>query len=193
MVTVELDFGGKIPSIAEALNQVERRYQPADGQGRTFAILDAYGGPTDDNKKLHMSMHVSTEKAGKGSLIFKRTGEVLWESAIAPNTNSTQFSGKNLLVYIDTGDGKHNMWTIDGSSSPTSILEAQVKEQARTVRELWPDGTEREFTYVYSACGCPVKAMVRREGDRTVRTSDQPVMFPDDPAAMQVIGRLMGW
>lgn len=192
MVTVELDFGGQIPSIAEGLTQIERRYQPADGQGRTFAILDAYGGPTANNK-LHMSMHVSTEKAGKGLLIFKRTGEVLWESVIRPGTNTNQFSGKNLLIYIDNGEKQNKMWTIDGSSSPTSILDALIKEQGVPVRDLWPDGTDREFTYLYSACGCPVKAMVRRQGDVTVRTSDQPVLFPDDPAALQVISRLMRW
>ncbi len=48
MVTVELDFGAKTPSIADALRSVDRRYQPDDGQGRTFAILDAYGEPTAD-------------------------------------------------------------------------------------------------------------------------------------------------
>ena len=53
MVTAELDFGPKVPSIAEALNQIERRYQPDDGQGRTFAVLDAYGEPTPDGK-LHI-------------------------------------------------------------------------------------------------------------------------------------------
>src|SRR5438105_900492 len=31
MVTVELDFGTKVPSIAEGLQQVDRRYEPADG------------------------------------------------------------------------------------------------------------------------------------------------------------------
>ncbi|MGF2076130.1 hypothetical protein, partial [Enterococcus casseliflavus] len=63
MVTVELDFGPKPPSIAEALKDIERRYEPADGRGRTFAILDAYGEPIADGK-LHMSMHVSSEKPG---------------------------------------------------------------------------------------------------------------------------------
>src|ERR1041384_4134939 len=72
MVTVELDFGPKTPTIAEALNQVERRYQPDDGQGRTFAVLDAYGEKLPDGK-LHMSMHVSSEKPGGAQLIFKRT------------------------------------------------------------------------------------------------------------------------
>src|ERR1044072_9331303 len=37
MVTEELDFGGRVPSIAEALLQIERHYKPDDGQGRTFA------------------------------------------------------------------------------------------------------------------------------------------------------------
>src|SRR5689334_21930289 len=40
MVTVELDLGTPVPSIAEGLRQVERKYQPEDGRGRTFAILD---------------------------------------------------------------------------------------------------------------------------------------------------------
>src|SRR5262245_36872402 len=71
MVTAELDFGTKTPSIAEALTQIERRYQPDDGQGRTFAVLDAYGEPTPDGK-LHISMHVSSEKPGGGQLIFKK-------------------------------------------------------------------------------------------------------------------------
>src|SRR5205809_786123 len=81
MVTVELDFGPTIPSVAEALKQIERKYEPADGVGRTFAVLDAYGESTS-NHKLHMSMHVSSEKPGIGSLIFRRTGEVLWRSKI---------------------------------------------------------------------------------------------------------------
>src|SRR5262245_13187734 len=77
MVTVELDFGARVPTIAEALREVERRHQPDDGAGRVFAVLDAYGEPTPDRKKLHVSMHVSAEKPGVGSLVFKRTGEVL--------------------------------------------------------------------------------------------------------------------
>src|SRR5205807_7957548 len=36
MVTVELDFGGAVPTIAAALLEIERRYQPDDGKGRTF-------------------------------------------------------------------------------------------------------------------------------------------------------------
>jgi hypothetical protein len=61
MVTAELDFSNKPPTIAQALLEIERHYEPADGRGRTFAILDAYGEPTTDGK-LHISLHVSTEK-----------------------------------------------------------------------------------------------------------------------------------
>src|SRR6185436_20060575 len=64
MVTVELDFGPRVPTIAEALRDIDRRHQPDDHTGRVFAILDAYGEPTPDGKKLHISMHVSTEKPG---------------------------------------------------------------------------------------------------------------------------------
>src|ERR1043166_3801967 len=52
MVTVELDFGRRPPGIAEALRDIERRYRPDDGIGRTFAILDAYGETTSEGK-LH--------------------------------------------------------------------------------------------------------------------------------------------
>ena len=69
MVTAELDFGPQVPTIAQALTQIERRYKPADGVGRTFAILDAYGEPTGTGK-LHLQMHVSSEKAGQGALVF---------------------------------------------------------------------------------------------------------------------------
>ena len=188
MVTVELDFGPKVPSIAEALTQVERRYQPDDGQGRTFAVLDAYGEPTPDGK-LHMSMHLSSEKPGGGQLVFKRTGEVLWRGKINPTSQPVQ--PKNLTMLLDNGKG--TTYTVDGSTNPSSIIEARVKPGDRPVRDIWPDGQEREMTFIYSACGCPVHVLVRRAGDRTVRVKDMPVIFPDDPAAVQLITRFMRW
>jgi len=188
MVTVELDFGTKVPSIAEGLTQIERRYQPDDGQGRTFAILDAYGEPTPDGK-LHMSMHVSSEKPGGGQLIFKRTGEVLWRGKINPASQPVQ--PKNLTVLIDNGKGTN--YTVDGSTNPASVIEATVKPGSLPVKDIWPDGEERELTFIYSACGCPVHVLVKRAGDRTVRVKDTPVIFPDDPAAVTVISRLMKW
>ncbi|HTD87976.1 MAG TPA: hypothetical protein VK850_15485 [Candidatus Binatia bacterium] len=192
MVTVDLDFGPKLPSIADALKEIERRSEPEDGRGRTFAVLDAYGEPTADGKKLHISMHVSSEKPGKGALIFKRTGEVLWQSKIVRSTTKTNtFTGKDLLILIDNGQGK--VVTVDGSNNPATILDAKIKEIGIPVRDFWPDGTEKEMTFIYSACGCPVKVMTRRVGDRTERTSDTPVMFPDDPAAVALISKLMAW
>lgn len=187
MVTVELDLGKKIPTIAEALGEIERRHQPDDGQGRTFAVLDAYGEPTPEGK-LHISMHVSSERPGTGSLIFKRTGEVLWTAKIIGQPVS---SIKNLTILIDDGAGK--TFTIDGSNNPQSILDAKIQGRSETVRELWPDKAEREFTFIYSACGCPVKVKVKRAGDKTIRSSDTPVIFPDDPAAVVTISRLMRW
>ena len=192
MVTVELDFGGTLPTIATALLDIERRYQPDDGKGRTFAILDAYGEGTWAGK-LHLSMHVSAEKPGIGSLIFKRTGETLWSSRIVPSKDAkkSQFSGKNLSIYIDDGAGK--LLTVDGSNNPTWIMDAVVREKGALLDTVWPSGIEHEVTFIYSACGCPVKVMARREGDRVVRTRELPVMFPDDPAAVELIGRLMRW
>ena len=188
MVTAELDFGPKVPTIAEALNHVERRYQPDDGQGRTFAVLDAYGEPTPDGK-LHISMHVSSEKPGGGQLVFRKTGEVLWRGKINPTMQPAK--PKNLTVLLDNGKG--TTLTVDGSSNPNSIIEAKVKPGDLPVRDVWPDGQERELTFIYSACGCPVKVFAKRVGDRTMRVSDTPVIFPDDPSAVALISRLMRW
>ena len=192
MVTQELDFGKPVPTIAEALQSIERRYQPDDGVGRTFAILDAYGEPTPEGK-LHISMHVSTEKPGVGSIVFRRTGEVLWSSRITALTNAAKpaFTGKSLTILVNDGTGR--TFTVDGSSNPTSILDATLKEPGVPVTAVWPDGEEREVTFIYSACGCPVKVMARRQGDRTVRTKELPVIFPDDPDAVRVITSLMRW
>jgi hypothetical protein len=191
MVTVQLDFGPVVPSIAQALLHIERRHQPDDGKGRTFAILDAYGGPTPDGMKLHMSMHVSSEKPGLGQLVFTRTGEVLWKSRIVQGTNTSTFTGKNLLILIDNGAGR--TFTVDGSRGPRSILEASIKELNQPMTEFWPDGAERELTFIYSSCGCPVKVMCRRVGDRTVRTKELPVIFPDDPPVETLITQLLRW
>jgi len=189
MVTEELNFGARVPTIAEALKDIERRFKPDDGQGRTFAVLDAYGEPTADGKLLHISMHVSAEKPGLGELIFKRTGQVIWRSRIQPT--SALPKEKSLTVLLDNGSGKS--LTIDGSNNPGSILDATVKEMGVPVQAVWPEGLEREVTFIYSACGCPVKVKVKRVGNRTVRTSDLPVIFPDDPQAVTVISRLMRW
>ena len=190
MVTRDLDFGPQIPTIAAALREIERRYQPDDGVGRTFAILDAYGEATPDGK-LHISMHVSTEKTGAGALVFKRTGEILWQSKIVTATNAAKFTGKNLLILVSDGAGRS--LTVDGSNHPTTILKANAKELGVSIESIWPDGAEREVTFLYSACGCPVKLMVRRVGDRTIRTKELPVIFPDDPSVVVLIGKLMAW
>jgi hypothetical protein len=190
MVTEELDLGKPVPSIPQGLAQIERRYKPDDGVGRTFAVLDAYGEPTPDGK-LHISMHVSSEKPGLAELVFKPTGRVLWRARILPSSEGGK--QKNLTVMIDDGTGTGHTFLVDGSNNPPSVLDAKVNGRPQLVKDLWPDGAEREVTFVYSACGCPVKAMVRRVGDRTVRTKDLPVMFPDDPPAVAVISRLMRW
>ncbi len=189
MVTVDLDFGGKPPSIKDALREIDRRHEPATGTERTFAILDAFG-QTNDNGKLHLSMHLSMEKPGVGALVFRRTGEVLWKSRIvaAPTGPS---GPKNLTIIMDDNAGSSVM--LDGSKGGGRVLDVPIHNSPSLVRDLWPDGAEREFTYIYSACGCPVKTKVRRTGETTIRTSEWPVMFPDDPEAMTVISRLMGW
>lgn len=183
MVTVELDFGPKTPTIAEALTQVERRYQPDDGQGRTFAVLDAYGERTPEGK-LHMSMHVSSEKPGGAQLIFKRTGDVLWRAKINPTSMPIQ--PKTLTIMV-------GQYTVDGATNPKSVIEATAKPGDVAIRDVWPDGQERDMTFIYSACGCPVHVQTKRVGNRTVRLNDTPVIFPDDPEAVELLHKFMKW
>lgn len=195
MVTVDLDFGGKPTTIAEALREIERKYDPTDGAGRTFAILDAYGEPTPENK-LRVSMHVSSERVGGGSLVFRRTGETLWQARftpLSPDKKPPAIGGQNLLIFINDPNDEKKMLTIDGSSNPLSILDATVKELGQPLKAAWSEGQEREMTFLYSSCGCPVKVKVRREGERTWRTKELPVIFPDDPAVADVITALMRW
>ncbi len=188
MVTVDLDFG-RPATIAEAIQQVERTYQPDDGVGRTFAVLDAYGEMTPEGK-LHMSMHVSSEKPGFGTLKFKRTGETLWRGRFG-NPGDQPAGTKSLTIMMANGAGGN--YVLDGGRGGSSALDVYLQNSQQKLRDVWPDGEEREFTYIYSACGCPVKVMVRRVGERTQRTSDLPVIFPDDPAAVQTIAGLMKW
>lgn len=190
MVTEELDFGQPVPTIAQAMLEIERGYVPDDGVGRTFAVLDAYGEPTPDGKLLHISMHVSSEKPGTGFLRFKRTGKVLWQARIG-NPGDAPAGQKQLKINVDNGAG--GALVLDGSRGGSSILDVYLKDSTQKLREVWPDKTVREFTYIYSACGCPVKVLVRREGDRTQRVKDTPVIFPDDPDVVQTIANLMKW
>lgn len=198
VVTVEILYGAQVPTVAQALTQIERRSAPDDRVGRTFAILDADGWATPDGR-LHLQMHVSSEKPGTGSLVYKPTGEVLWNCQIIGPAAPTD---RKLTILFDDGTGKTQ--TVDGSANPASLLDATLKESGMPIKQAWPDGSDRELTFIYSACGCPVKVMTRREGDRTFRTTskrldgsertkDLPVMFPDDPAAVGVINRLMRW
>ncbi len=189
MVTEELDFGQPVPTIAQALLEIERGYVADDGVGRTFAVLDAYGEPTPAGK-LHISMHVSSEKPGTGFLRFKRTGKVIWQARIG-NPGDAPAGQKQLHIYVDNGAG--GSLVLDGSRGGAAVLEVYLKDSTQKLRDVWPDKTVREFTYVYSACGCPVKVLVRREGERTQRVEDTPVIFPDDPDVVQTIAGLMKW
>jgi hypothetical protein len=189
MVTEELDFGQPVPTIAQALLEIERGYVADDGVGRTFAMLDAYGEPTPDGK-LHISMHVSSEKPGTGFLRFKRTGKILWQARIG-NPGDAPAAQKQLKIHVDNGAG--GSLVLDGSRGGANVLDVYLKDSTQKLRDVWPDKTVREFTYIYSACGCPVKVLVRREGERTQRVKDTPVIFPDDPDAVRTISQLMQW
>ncbi len=189
MVTVELDLGPKPPPMHEALREIERISQADTGTSRTFAVLDADGSVTADGK-LHIQMHLSMEKPGLGSLVFRRTGEVLWKSRIVASTNAPPHP-KQLTIYMANVAGRS--WLLDGSKGLKPVLDLPINNTPGTVRDLWPDGAEHEFTFIYSVCGCPVKAKVRRTGESTARTTELPVMFPDDPEALRIIRQMMGW
>ena len=138
-------------------------------------------------------MHVSAEKPGIGSLGFQRTGEVLWKTRIVPATHppASSFAGKQLFIMLDNEDGKP--FVLDGSKGATSILDVVVRDTGLPVRDFWPDGAVRQVTFFYSACGCPVKVSARRVGEKSTRTKELPVIFPDDPSVAGNISRLMGW
>lgn len=188
MVTVELDVDQKT-GIREALSGIERRYEPDAGTARTFSVLDAYGERTPSGK-LHMSMHVSMERPGLGSLVSRRTGEVHWKSRIIPRKGPPP-GEKALTILMEDAQGKQVM--LDGSKGAGHILDVPFSGTNTTPREVWPEGEEREFIFTYSTCGCPVHAKVRRVGDTTMRATDLPVMFPDDPEALLMIHQIMGW
>ena len=84
-------------------------------------------------------------------------------------------------------------YLLDGSNGAITVLDSLVRDLKIPVREFWPDGQTRQVTFFYSACGCPVKVMARRVGERTERVSELPVIFPDDPAVAEAIRRLMRW
>src|ERR1044072_6652145 len=85
MVTEELDLGKPAPTIAQALQQIERRYRPDDGVGRTFAVPGAYGDTTPDGK-LPPSTPVISETPGMAELVRKPTGRVLWRARVMPSS-----------------------------------------------------------------------------------------------------------
>ncbi len=190
MVTEELDFGQPVPSIAEALTQIERGYAADDGKGRTFAILDAYGEPTADGRKLHISMHVSSEKSGVAYLRNKRNGQLIWQARIG-KPGDPPAGAKNLMIYVANGQGGNHV--LDGARGGGSALDTYLQNSQQKLRDVWPSGEEREVTFIYSACGCPVKVMVQRQGEIVRRTKPLPVIFPDDPAAVQTIAGIMKW
>jgi hypothetical protein len=187
MVTEDFDFGPSIPSIAEAVRQIERDYIADDGSGRTFAILDAYGEPAPEGR-LRISMHVSTEKPGMAIMKFK--GKPFWRARIG-KPGDRPAGGKNLVIYL--ADGAGGNYVLDGTRGGSRVLDVFLQNSQQRVRDVWPEGAEREVTFVYSACGCPVKVMARRVGDRTPRTKQMPLLFPDDPAAVATISNLMKW
>ena len=194
MVTEEIDFGQPVPSIAEALQQIERGYAADDGKGRTFAILDAYGEPTPDGK-LHISMHVSSEKSGVAYLRNKRNGQLIWQARIG-KPGDPPAGAKNLMIYVANGQGggQGGNHVLDGSrGGGGSVLDIYLQNSQQKLREVWPSGEEREVTFIYSACGCPVKVMVQRQGESVRRTKPLPVIFPDDPDAVRTIAGIMKW
>jgi len=191
VVTHDLDVGPGVTTLAEVMRDIERHRKPDDGAGRTFAILEAFNGAIQPDGKMRVSLRVSSEKPGLGAITYRRAIEPLWKCRITPATHKPPFTGGELKIFFDVGDGK--TFTVDGSTGPSSILTATLKEPGVQIGPIWPEGEVRELTFTYSACGCPIKVKCRRAGEGTVRTDATQVIFPDDPAAMQVINALMKW
>ncbi len=191
VVVKDLGFGRQPPLLEDVVRDIERRSLPDDGHGRTFAILEAFTQPDHETSNINLCLRISTEKPGIGQITYRRTGKELWKCRITPATHKPPFTGGSLTIYFDVGDGK--LFTVDGSTGPSSILTATLKEPGVQIGQVWPEGEVREMTFIYSACGCPIKVKCRRAGEGTVRTDAAQVIFPDDPAAMQVINALMKW
>lgn len=189
-VTEDVDLDPTLGPAA-AMAQIERRSRPDDGQGRTFAVLSATAQGTPEGK-LRVSMRISFEEPGAAELVFRPTGEVLWSGKVVPGPPSTNpYAGKGLVVMVADAQGRDHV--IDGSRGISSIFDGLVPDMKTTVGAMWPEGEERQVSFIHSTCGCPVKVKVRRAGTRTVRTPDQQVLFPDDPQVLASINQLMGW
>ncbi|MEY2411338.1 MAG: hypothetical protein QOF48_4008 [Verrucomicrobiota bacterium] len=192
VVVKDLGFGKKPPVLEEVLRDLERRSQADDGRGRTFAILEAFTQTDVVSGNLNLCLRLSTEKPGIGEIVYRRTGQSLWKNRVTPATHKSGFTGGSLTILFDTGDGKS--FTVDGSMNPPSILDAILKEPGVPVAQAWPEGEVRDVAFIYSACGCPIHVKCRRSGDRTLRVEKATqLIFPDDPAAVEVISRLMRW
>jgi hypothetical protein len=116
----------------------------------------------------------------------------LWRARIG-NQGDAPAAQKNLRIYLSQGTSDGANYVLDGQRTDGNVLNTYLENAERRAREVWPDGAERELTFIYSACGCPVKVMCRRVGEKTVRTKDTPVIFPDDPAVVSTISNLMKW
>lgn len=193
MVTVEENFGSGIHTIGEALKLIERKYQPFDNQGRTFAILDAYGEKLPDGR-MHISMHISSEKVGGAQMVLTTTGKVLWNAKIYPKKDGTKVAGeKQFMIYIERDNEKDKYYTVNGSGNPATIFDCLLDETKVPVSTYWKNNSVKEFIFIYSACGCPVHVKFLRNGNKSIFQSGDNVIFPDDPGVLTVIHKLMGW
>ena len=193
MVTIEENFGSDVKKIADALQKIERKYEPFDKQGRTFAILDAYGNKMPDGR-MHISMHISSEKAGVGQLVLKTTGKVIWDCRIYPKKDGSKVAAeKQLMIYIERDNEKDKFYTVNGSGNPASIFDCKLDETKQPVNDYWKNNTVKEFIFIYSACGCPVHVKFLRMGFKSIFQSGDNVIFPDDPGVLSVLHKLMAW
>jgi hypothetical protein len=192
VVVKDLGFGKQPPSLPDVVRDLERRWQPDDGRGRTFAILEVFTQPDIVTSNFNLCLRISTEKPGLGEIYDRRTSQPLWKSRIIPASHPSTFTPGALTVLFDNGADK--TFTVDGSTGPPTIFEATLKESGVPVGQVWPEGEVRDLSFIFSACGCPIHVKCRREGSRTTRAEPaSQLIFPDDPAAVQVISQLMQW
>jgi hypothetical protein len=144
--------------------------------------------------RMHISMHISSEKAGGAQLIHKTLRKVLWNCRILPKKDGTKIAAeKQLMIYIERENEKDKYFTVDGSGNPATIYDCKLDETKQSLNDYWKNNTVKEFIFIYSACGCPVHVKFLRMGFKSIFQSGDNVIFPDDPAVLSVLHKLMAW
>jgi hypothetical protein len=190
-----MDFGlAKLPSATSTINRLTKEGSTV-GTAGSMSPEQVLGQDVDHRSDIfsHCLEKDPKERCQSVAEVARDLRRVKRESTRQRHSRITAArpATGNLGIFIDDGHG--NSLVVDGSGKPADLLDANIQGMEGPIRDIWPDSAVREITFLYSACGCPVKVMAKRRGNRIVRTEELPVIFPDDPAVVKVINRLMKW